>query len=536
MSSQRKLCTLAGLLELRTAARKAGQKVVHCHGCFDIVHPGHIQYLEFARSQGDKLVVSISADPQVNKGADRPLIPQDLRAASLAALQCVDWVYINPHATAVELLEALRPDIYVKGKEYETNHDPRFLAERRMVESHGGRCVFSSGEVVFSSTALIDELELPELYTGAKIRRFRQQHGLTQRVVANLIDRFRGQKVVVIGDYILDRYHHCEPAGIAGEAPMMSLRLMKTREYDGGAAILALHTAAMGASPVLITSLADDEQSRQIALRLEADGIEMDALRNRRQIVTKNRYLADHAKLMKIDEGPGVPLDSQSERDVAERILAAAEGASAVIVADYGYGLVTAGLLERILPELRKTVGTITADVSGMRSNLLNFAGVDLLCPTEREARESLHDFSSSVNAVASGLLQRTGARGALITLGKQGLLAFEHAKDGNGADGFQRLRSDYLPSLATTSVDVLGCGDSLLAAATLTLAAGGGIQAAALVGSLAAAVEIGINGNLPVSAEQILGRLYQSDSDRGRDCDREVAATEDGVRQQEAA
>jgi len=97
--------------------------------------PGHISHLQFARSLGDILVVSVSSDSNVNKGVNRPLIPDDLRAGSLAALECVDWVYLNPDPTAVNLLEALRPDVYVKGKEYERNNDPRFLEERDTVSA-----------------------------------------------------------------------------------------------------------------------------------------------------------------------------------------------------------------------------------------------------------------------------------------------------------------------------------------------------------------------------------------------------------------
>src|ERR1700709_477922 len=112
MATLQKVCNLKRLLQLRADARTQGKTIVQCHGCFDIVHPGHIQYLQFAKNQGDILIVSVSAVPQVKKGADLPFIPDDLRAASLAALECVDHVYVNPHPTAVELLEALQPDVY----------------------------------------------------------------------------------------------------------------------------------------------------------------------------------------------------------------------------------------------------------------------------------------------------------------------------------------------------------------------------------------------------------------------------------------
>src|ERR1700743_2460668 len=96
MLPNRKICQLERLITERTSARAQGKKVVHCHGCFDIVHPGHIHHLQLARSLGDMLIVTVSADPHVNKGPTRPLIPDALRAGSLAALECVDWVYVNP--------------------------------------------------------------------------------------------------------------------------------------------------------------------------------------------------------------------------------------------------------------------------------------------------------------------------------------------------------------------------------------------------------------------------------------------------------
>ena len=143
-----KIVNKTELLAQVAAARTAGQTIVHCHGCFDIVHPGHVRYLEFARRQGDLLVVSLTGDSQVGKGDQRPYIPEELRAENLAALEVVDLVYINPQPTAVDLLAELRPDIYVKGREYAGSLSPDFTAEREVIERHGGRVVFSSGDVV----------------------------------------------------------------------------------------------------------------------------------------------------------------------------------------------------------------------------------------------------------------------------------------------------------------------------------------------------------------------------------------------------
>jgi rfaE bifunctional protein kinase chain/domain len=464
--------------------------------------------LQFAKGQGDLLVVSVSADPQVNKGADRPFIPQDLRAESLAALECVDYVYVNPHPTAVELLEELQPDVYVKGREYETNHDPRFLAERDSVTKHGGRVVFSSGDVIYSSTALIGGMSQAP-FNDEKLRRYLDQYDLGGRRLLHLVNEFRGKKVVVVGDYILDRYHFCEPASVAAEAPMMNLRELKTEDYDGGAGVIALHLAGLGASPTLVTALAHDEQTNAVQARMKKRGITVSGIHSRKQLPLKRRYLADLTKVLKIDEGGSTTMDSKAEVALGDRILRAADDAVAVVFADFGYGLITPGVLDRVLPVLRRSVDVITADVSGMRSNLLHFKDVDLLCPTEREVRETLHDYSTGINNIVYGLLSKTGARQALITLGKQGLIVFDQLQARAADEAWERrLRSEYLPALGGQAVDPLGCGDALLATASLTLAVGGGVHAAAYLGAVAAAFEVQRVGNQPITAEDLLNGL----------------------------
>lgn len=504
MHPNRKICTLESLLAVRGAARAAGRVVVHCHGCFDIVHPGHIQHLQFARSLGDVLIVSVSADRHVGKGAARPLIPDDLRAASVAALECVDYVYVNPEPTAVELLDEIRPDVYVKGSEYERSADARFLAERETVTRHGGRVVFSGCEVVFSSTALIGSMTGANRLRDEKLARLRERHGLSDDHLHALLARGHNQRVVVVGDYILDRYHFCDATGLAGEGPMLSLRALNEKDFDGGAGVVALHLAGLGARPVLVSAMADDEESRRAELRLTAAGVELYCSRTRRQVVTKHRYVVDQSKLFKVDEGAAAPADSTEEDRVVQRVLDAADGAAAVVFADFGYGAITAGLLDRILPRLRSRVPVLAADVSGKQGSLLRYRGVDLLCPSEREAREAQHDFSGGLGAVAWNLLGSTGAREAIITLGKQGLVTFERDERSVA----ERLRSEYLPALCPHGIDPLGCGDALLATATLTLCAGGSLQAAALLGSIAAAIEVQEVGNVPVSAQSIRRHL----------------------------
>jgi len=136
--------------------RAEGEKIVHCHGCFDLMHPGHIKYFQAAKMMGDVLVVTVTPDKYVDKGPGRPVFCETLRAESIAALECVDYVSINKWPTAEETLRLLRPDVYVKGQEFEKLEDKtgKIQREYEVIKEIGAEIRFTH-EIVFSSTELL---------------------------------------------------------------------------------------------------------------------------------------------------------------------------------------------------------------------------------------------------------------------------------------------------------------------------------------------------------------------------------------------
>jgi len=152
-----KVLPLQELARELEAPRRAGLRIVHCHGCFDLLHIGHIRHLQAARALGDLLVVSVTADAHVAKGDGRPAFNEALRAEALAALACVDRVAISHAPTAVEAIRLLRPDFYVKGQAGEdpARRSDRLQQEIATVRELGGDVRFTH-EVVFSSGALLN--------------------------------------------------------------------------------------------------------------------------------------------------------------------------------------------------------------------------------------------------------------------------------------------------------------------------------------------------------------------------------------------
>lgn len=137
-------------------ARKHGARIVLANGCFDILHVGHVRYLEGARALGDLLVVGINSDEQVRvlKGKGRPLVPERERAEVIAAIRAVDYVTIFPEATVEVLIRAIRPDIHAKGTDYTEETVP----ERDVVRSYGGRVMIVGDPKHHSTSAMLGKV------------------------------------------------------------------------------------------------------------------------------------------------------------------------------------------------------------------------------------------------------------------------------------------------------------------------------------------------------------------------------------------
>ena len=153
-----KILKLDVLAEKLADLKSRGKKIVHCHGCFDMMHPGHIKYFQASKEMGDVLVVTVTPDQFVDKGSDRPVFDQNLRAESIAALESVDYVAVNRWPTAEETLRLLLPNYYVKGQEFEKLQDKtgKIQKEVEVVKEIKAEMRFTH-EIVFSSSKLIKE-------------------------------------------------------------------------------------------------------------------------------------------------------------------------------------------------------------------------------------------------------------------------------------------------------------------------------------------------------------------------------------------
>ena len=143
------------MVEERKRLRDAGKTLVFTNGCFDILHAGHVDYLASARAEGDALVVAINSDDSVkkNKGAGRPLVPQEDRARVLAALESVDYVVVFDEDEPADLVAAVLPDVLVKGEDWS-----HYVSGRETVEANGGKVVLAKLTPGRSTSSIIERI------------------------------------------------------------------------------------------------------------------------------------------------------------------------------------------------------------------------------------------------------------------------------------------------------------------------------------------------------------------------------------------
>lgn len=497
---KRKIKTVDDLIEVLGPFPR-DKKVILCHGTFDIVHPGHIRHLLYAKSKGDILVVSITGDVHVTKDNYRPYVPQDLRQLNLAALEFVDYVVTDFDATPLNNLRSLKPDFFAKGYEYmDGGVHPKTQDEMQVLESYGGEIIFTPGDIVYSSSALINlgppDIEIEKLMT------LMEREEISFDDLRKTLGAFANLRVHVVGDTIVDSYTHCSPIGGMTKTPTMSMRYEKKLDYVGGAAIVAKHLKAAGAHVFFSTVLGEDPLADFVLKDLRAFGVEcLDVIDKTRPTTNKNAVVANGYRLLKID--------TVDNRPISDRVLHLLETtikstkADMVVFSDFRHGMFSKtsipGLIEAI-PE--KTFRVADSQVASRWGNILDFQGFDLITPNEREARFSLGDQDSVVRNLALDLMNQAKCKTLILKMGEKGSITCRNLPT-NDPRSFLSVGSfcDHV-------VDAVGSGDALLAYASLGLYVSKNEAIASILGSLAAAAECEYDGNIPVTPERVSEKI----------------------------
>ncbi len=469
-----------------------GKRIVFVSGNFNTVHPGHLRLLRFAAECGDFLVVGVADNHAV--GA---LVPEELRLDGIRAISFVDYAFTLNTPLEV-LIRQLKPQVVVKGKEHEVHFNP----EQGALESYGGKLLFSSGEMRFSSVDLLKR-EMLESNLSSIVRPtdFPRRHGFTMADLRATVNKFKGFRVTVLGDLIVDEYIDCDPLGMSQEDPSLVVTPIQSEKFIGAAAIVAAHARSLGAD-VKYFSVSGKDASAKFALdKLHEYGVTAEVFEDdSRPTTLKQRYRAAGKTLLRVSHLRQHAISQQLADEMLNAVKAVLPTSDIVIFSDFNYGCLPQPLVEEIADACRRRKVLMVADSqsSSQVGDVSRFKGMMLLTPTEREARLAVRDFNSGLVVLAEKLRKRSRAKNIILTLGAEGLLV--HAASINKDEWL----TDRLPAFNTAPKDSAGAGDSLLTCCSMAMAVGADIWQSMYLGSIAAACQVSRVGNIPLSPRDI--------------------------------
>jgi rfaE bifunctional protein kinase chain/domain len=482
--------------QIRAVIPDRSARVVLVTGNFNVLHPGHLRLFNFAAECGDYLVVGIN--PDTTTGV---IVPEHLRLESLQGISVVDCAFVMRWPVE-ELINVLRPSVVVKGSE----HEHHINAEQPALEAYGGKLLFSSGEVRFSSLDLLQrELHEVNLLSIAKPRDYIARHKLAVPRLIEIVKAFSSLRVIVVGDLIVDEYVTCDPLGMSQEDPTIVVTPIKRDLFVGGAGIVAGHASGLGADVSFFSVVGDDRTAEWARQALDECAVRAHLVPdNSRPTTLKQRYRAQGKTLLRVSHLRQHVISKELADRLLTSISSAIDDADVLVFSDFNYGCLPQGMVDSIIAHCRAKDVLMVADsqASSQVSDISRFHGMKLLTPTEHEARLATRDMSSGLVTLAETLVALAQAGHVLITLGAEGVFIHSPATPSEG------LITDQLPAFNQAPKDVSGAGDSLLTSAAMALAVGASIWEAAFIGSLAAACQVGRIGNLPLSAEEILKEI----------------------------
>lgn len=474
-----------------------GKKIVFVSGTFNIVHPGHLRLLRFAAECGDFLVVGILDDQQ----AENAQLGQDMRFEGVAAISWVNRAVLLRESPD-HFIRELKPAIVVKGKEHET----QFNSEQTVVDGYGGKLLFSSGEVRFSSLELLkQEIVESNLLSIVRPTDFPKTHRFTMADLRSTVEKFKGFRVTVLGDLIVDEYITCDALGMSQEDPTLVVTPIQSERFIGGAGIVAAHARRLGAEVNYFSVAGRDEGATFAHEKLAEYGVSTELFEDdSRPTTVKQRFRAGGKTLLRVSHLRQHDISQQLARQFAAQVKNALARSDLVIFSDFNYGCLPQSLVDEVTQECRKRGILMVADSqsSSQMGDVSRFQDMLLLTPTEREARLAMRDFESGLVVLAEKLRKRARAKNILLTLGAEGMLA--HAASVSGDEWF----TDRLPAFNTAPKDAAGAGDSLLTCCAMAMAVGANIWQSMYLGSIAAACQVSRVGNIPLSPRDIAVEL----------------------------
>ena len=503
MTKHNKILKLEDLAKEIAKLKKQGKTIAQCHGCFDLLHPGHIMHFKSAKQKADIVIVTVTPDHFVNKGPGRPVFNEQLRMESIAALESVDYVALNRWPTAVETIKLLKPDFYVKGPDYKDRSKDLtkgILDEEKVVKSVGGE-IYITEDITFSSSNLINSFFNPHTpKTKEFVENFKKKHSFDK--IVKDIDNLNNLKVLVIGDTIIDEYHYCNPLGKSSKSPTISTIFLRSEIFAGGVLAIANHLEQFAGNVKLVTCLGKENTASGIIDKTLSKGVDAKFFtRNDGPTPVKRRYLDryQNVKLFEVTFMNDHHIDAKLEKETIQYLNKEIPKYDLVIITDFGHGFITPGIIKCVQEKAKHIAINAQTNSNNYGYNYITkYHKSDYISIDEKELRLPFGDNYGDLETLVKKLHAITKAGKIQITLGGDGSLWYQDKK-------FYRT-----PAFARVVKDSVGAGDAVLSITALCAFSGMQPEEISFIGNCTGALAVEIIGNAHPVYKKDLIRFIQ--------------------------
>ena len=471
------------------------KKIVLGYGHFSAIHPGHIRYLKEAKELGDTLIVAIKPDSQENS---YPFTAKE-RAATVANIDCVDQVFIIDSQGIKGAIAAVMPDTILLGKELQGSSLVTHELDE-YIKSGGDVCYHAEPSELFSIEFLTNRSEEIECKRVALFKQICQRYQITCESLKQTLEGIKSSKILVIGESILDEYVACQALGMSAEAPVIVVKETAKKQYAGGAAVVTLQSKVLGASPIFLSVIGDDDHGREIQEIMMSNNISARFIvDSSRPTIYKKRYLVGSQKVFRVSRLSTENISENIENQIIDEIEKVSSQITGIIVSDFAYGLITERILAKLkqVSQNKKIMICGDSQSSSQTGDINKFTEFTLLCPNEKEARMALKDTQNSIEVISQNLIANTCPENLIMKLGSEGFITYY-------IDENNKRRKEAFPALSTKPVDVAGAGDALLSVLSSGIAIGENIINLSLLACIVTKLCVETVGNQPVPLSMI--------------------------------
>lgn len=474
------------ILEIIDQLKQMNKKIILCHGVFDILHSGHIMHFKEAKSHGDILIVSITADKFVKKGPNRPFYNLNQRMKMVSELSIVDYIVPSLEATALTNLSIIKPHIYCKGLDYKNEADDitnNIVKEKNIVKKNKGKIIFTKSPKQSSSSILKSDFNFINNEKKKYLSKFNKKEPSYLRKYFKKMEDLR---VLVIGELIIDSYIFGEAVGKSSKDPIIVLNEKHTENYLGGAGSIAKNISAFSKKVTLLT-LKKNNCSKNIFIKKEINNSfkTMFFNKNNYRTIIKKRFVEsiNNRKLLGLYDLNDDLIDKGNEKKIIDFLKINKKNYDLLVVADYGHGFISekiASIIKKNYKNLfiNSQINSFNVRTQNMNKYSKSFCAVI----NESELRLDLRNNYDSLNYLAKTFFKKYSMKILVVTSGSKGATVFFNNKN---------LKPIHCPAFGLNIVDKTGSGDSFLALFSLCISSGLEENFSLFIASLAAALSL---------------------------------------------